>query len=160
MPNASFEWGKVGYIVSGKSAAFASVAPADKLVNLVTALKPRYRANATFLMNDTTLGVCRQMKDGSGSYYLWQADPTKPFGGTLLGYPVEVDDNMPDLGVGSLSVAFGDFKRAYTIANRTGTTLIRDNITAKGKTKFNFRRRFGAGITHYEAIKLMKFSTT
>ncbi|MDP3514185.1 MAG: phage major capsid protein, partial [Sulfuritalea sp.] len=74
--NASFEWGKVGYIPSGKSAAFASVAPADKIVNLVTALKPRYRQNATFIMNDTTLGIVRQMKDGTGSYYLWQADPT------------------------------------------------------------------------------------
>lgn len=158
--NASFEWGKVGYIASGKSAAFTSVAPADKLIDLVTALKPQYRNGATWLMNDKTLGVCRQMKDGSGSYYLWQADPTKPFGGTLLGYPVEIDENLPDIGAGSYSIAFGDFKRGYSIVNRTGTTLIRDNITTKGQTKFNFRRRFGGGITHFEAIKLMKFATS
>lgn len=158
--NASYAWGSVGYIASGKSAAFASVAPADKLIDLQHALKSTYRPGAVWLMNDKTLGVVRQMKDGSGAYYLWQPDPTGSFGGKLLGHPVVVDDNMPDIGAGSLSIAFGNFKRGYTIVNRTGTTVIRDNITTKGTTKFNFRRRFGGGISNFEAIKLMKFATS
>jgi HK97 family phage major capsid protein len=66
---------------------------------------------------------------------------------------------MPALGAGSYSLAFGNFKRGYKIVNRAGTTLIRDNITAKGQTKFNFRRRFGGGIVNFEAIKLMAFIT-
>jgi HK97 family phage major capsid protein len=158
--NASYEWGKVGYITSGKSAAFASVAPADKLIALQHALKPQYRSGAVWLMNDATLGVIRQLKDGSGTYYLFQQDPTGQFVGRLLGHPVEVDDNMPAIGAGSYSVAFGNFKRGYAVVERTGISLIRDNITAKGQTKFNFRRRFGGGIVHFEAIKLMKFATS
>jgi len=158
--NSAYAWGSVGYVVSGKSAAFASVAPADKIINLTAALPIAYRNNASFLMNDATLAVCRQMKDASGQYYLWQADATKRFAGMLLGFPVEVDNNMPDIGAASYSVAFGDFKRAYAIVNRTGTTLIRDNITAKGTTKFNFRKRFGGGITNFEAIRLMRFATS
>jgi HK97 family phage major capsid protein len=158
--NASYAWGSVGYIASGKSAAFASVAPADKIVDLQHALKAQYRPGAVWLMNDATLGTARQMKDGSGSYYLWQPDPAGAFGGRFLGHPVEVDDNMPAIAAGAYSVAFGNFKRGYTIVNRAGTTLIRDNVTAKGTTKFNFRRRFGGGITHFEAIKLMKFATS
>lgn len=158
--NASYAWGSVGYIASGKSAAFTSVAPADAVVRLVGAVPIAYRQDAVFLMNDTTLNVMRQMKDGSGSYYLWQPDPTAPFGGKLLGYPVEIDAGMPAIAAGSYSIAFGNFKRGYAIVNRTGTTLIRDNITSKGVTKFNFRRRFGGGIVNYEAIKLMKFATS
>jgi HK97 family phage major capsid protein len=100
------------------------------------------------------------MKDQSGSYYLWQPDPTAPFGGRILGYPVDVDDNMPTISAGSYSLAFGNFKRAYTIVRRTGTTLIRDPFTTKGVTKFNFRRRWGGGITHFQALKLMKFATS
>lgn len=157
--NSSFSWGNVGYIASGKSAAFASVAPADKVVSLQHALKAQYRPGAVWLANDATVGVMRQMKDGSGSYYLWQPDPSGAFGGRFLGHPVEVDDNVADIGAGSLSLAFGNFKRAYTIVNRAGTTIIRDNITAKGTTKFNFRKRFGGGIVNYEALKWMKFST-
>ena len=33
-------------------------------------------------------------------------------------------------------------------------------ITAKGTTKFNFRRRFGGGIVNFEAVKWMKFATS
>lgn len=157
--NASYQWGKVGYILSGKGGAFTSVAPADKLISLQHSLKSQYRPGAAWLMNDATLGVARQMKDGSGSYYLWQPDPAGAFGGRFLGAPVEVDDNIAAIGAGSLSIAYGNFKRGYTIVNRAGTTLIRDNITAKGTTKFNFRRRFGGGITNFEAIKLMKFAS-
>ena len=158
--NASYAWGKIGYIASGKSGAFASVAPADKLIDLQHALKSQYRAGAVWLMNDATLGAIRQLKDGSGSYYLWQPDPAAAFGGRLLGAPVEVDDNMAAVGADSFSIAYGNFQRGYAVVNRSGTSLIRDNITAKGTTKFNFRRRFGGGVTNFEAIKLMKFATS
>jgi HK97 family phage major capsid protein len=158
--NSSYSWGNVGYVVSTKSGAFASVAPGDDLISLQHSLKSQYRPGAVFMMNDNTLSIARQMKDGSGSYYLWNPDPAAGFGGRFLGSPVEIDDNMPDIAAGTFSVAYGNFQRGYTIVNRAGTTLIRDNITAKGTTKFNFRRRFGGGITQFEAIKLMKFATS
>ena len=158
--NASYAWGKIGYIASGKSAAFASIAPADKIVSAQHALKAQYRPGAVWLMNDSTLGVVRQMKDGTGAYYLWNPNPAGAFGGRVLGSPVEIDDKMPDIAAGTYSVAFGNFKRAYTIVNRRGTVLIRDNITTKGVTKFNFTRRVGGGISNYEAVKLMKFATS
>lgn len=158
--NASYAWGSVGYLPSGKSAAFASVAPSDKLLDLQHGLKAQYRPGAVWLMSDGTLGTVRQFKDASGAYYLWQPDTTAGFGGRLLGSPVEVDDNMPAIAANSFSMAYGNFQRAYTIVRRTGTSLIRDNVTAKGTTKFNFRRRLGGGITNYEAFKLMKFATS
>lgn len=158
--NSAFAWGSVGYILSGKGGAFASVAPADKVISLQHALKSQYRAGAVWLANDATVGVMRQIKDASGQYYLWQPDPAAAFGGRFLGAVVEVDDNVANIAAGSLSLAYGNFKRGYKIINRAGTTLIRDNITAKGTTKFNFRRRFGGGIVNFEAIKLMKFAST
>jgi HK97 family phage major capsid protein len=156
--NSSYAWGSVGYIRSGKSGAFMSVAPADRVVSLQHALKPQYRPGAAWLTNDATLGMMRQIKDGSGSYYLW-TPATESFGGKFLGSPVEVDDNMPDLGAGSYSLAFGNWARAYQIVNRAGTSLIRDNITSKGVTKFNLRKRFGAGVKNFEAFKVMAFVT-
>jgi HK97 family phage major capsid protein len=157
--NASYAWGSIGYIASGKSAAFASVAPADKILDLQHSLKSQYRSNARWMMSDAVLNQVRQMKDGTGQYYLWQPDPAAGFGGRVLGSPVEIDDNMPALAASSLSMAYGDFARAYTIVQRTGTGLIRDNVTSKGVTKFNFRRRVGGGIVNYEAVKVMRFNT-
>ncbi len=158
--NASYAWGKVGYVVTGQSGAFASSNPGDNLVGLQHALKSRYRNGAVFLMNDTTLSTVRQMKDGSGAFYLWNPDPLAGFGGRLLGSPVEIDDYMPAAGPNSLSVAFGNFRRAYTIVDRRGIAVIRDNVTKKGTTKFHFSKRVGGGIHNFEALKLLKFGTS
>jgi HK97 family phage major capsid protein len=158
--NASYAWGKIGYIASGKAATFASVAPADKIVDLQHALKAQYRNGAVWVTSDTVLGKMRQLKDGSGTYYLWQPDPSAGFGGRFLGSPVETDDNMPALASNAYSLAYGNFMRGYAIVNRTGITLIRDNITSKGQTKFNFRKRFGGGVYNFEAIKLLKMAAS
>ena len=154
--NANYSWGKVGFVKSGAAADFAASNPGDSLIDLQHALKAQYRPGAVWLMNDSTLGKVRQMKDGTGAFYLWQPDPLAGFGGRLLGSTVEIDDNMPAVAASSLSIAYGDIGKAYVVVNRSGTVLIRDNITEKGVTKFNFRRRFGGGVQNFEAFKLLK----
>lgn len=156
--NSAYTWGKVGYIASGAAGDFAASNPADKVIDLQHSLKAQYRPGAAWVTGDSTLAKIRQMKDGTGAFYLWQPDPLSGFGGRLLGNPVEIDDNMPVMAANSLSLAFGNFAQAYVVVNRSGTVVIRDNITAKGKTKFNFRRRFGGGVQNFEALKLMKFA--
>lgn len=158
--NASYAWGSVGYVASGKAGAFASVAPSDAIIQLQHSLKPSFRPGAVFMMNDATLAMARQMKDGSGTYYLWNPDPTAGFGGRFLGSPVIIDDNFADLAANSLSVAYGNMKRAYTIVDRRGIAVIRDNVTKKGVTKFHVSKRVGGGITNFEALKLMKFAAS
>jgi len=155
--NASYAWGKIGYIPSGAAGDFSD---GDKIINLLHSLRQTYRNGAVLLMNDGTLGRIRQMKDGTGNYYLFNPDATGAFRGYVLGVPVEIDDNMPDIAANSYSIAYANFQRAYRIVDRTGITLIRDNITEKGTTKFNFRKRVGGGIKHFEAIKLMKFAAS
>lgn len=157
--NANYAWGKIGFIKSGAAGDFAASNPADKIIDLQHSLKAQYRPGAAWVTSDPVLAKIRQLKDGSGAFYLWQPDPLSGFGGRILGNPVEIDDNMPSLQTDSLSLAFGNFAQGYVVVNRSGTVLIRDNITAKGKTKFNFRRRFGGGVQNFEAIKLMKFNS-
>ena len=45
---------------------------------------------------------------------------------TLLGYPVVEAEDMPDVAADSLSVAFGNFRAGYLIAERTETQILRD----------------------------------
>ena len=162
--NASYAWGSLGYVVTGASGAFAtastSVNSADSLIALQHALKAKYRAGAVWLMNSATAGVVRKLKDADGRH-VWSDSLINGQPPILLGSPVQIDDNMPDVSAGAYAIAYGDFKRAYTIVSHAaGTTLIRDNVTTKGQTKFNFRRRFGGGVTHFEACKLLKFATS
>lgn len=158
--NASYAWGKIGYIASGASGDFASSNPGDKLIDLQHALKAQYRNGARWLTSDATLSKIRQMKDGSGNFYLWNPDASAGFGGVILGSPVTIDDNMPAIAANSYSLAYGNFQRGYTIVDRRGTALIRDPYTAKGTVKFNFTRRVGGGITQFEAIKVLKFAAS
>ena len=156
--NASWTWGNIGVINSGAAGNFAA-APngGDSLVDLVHSLKRGYRANASFLMNDLNLAAVRKLKDSNGNY-LWRPGLEPGQSETLFGKPVEIDDFMPDIAADSLSIAFGDFKRAYRIVDRKGIRVLRDNITEKPYVKFYTTKRVGGGINHYEAVKFMKFA--
>ena len=154
--NASYAWGKIGYIASAEAAAFTNP---DKLIDLQHALKPVYRNGAAFLMNDAVFAHIRKFRDGEGRY-IWRPglEPGAP--NTLLGKPVEIDDNMPDIAANSYSVAFANFKRAYLIVDRVGIRVLRDPYTSKPYVLFYTTKRVGGGITMYEAIKLLKVAAS
>jgi len=153
--NASWAYGKTGYVAGGHATLLNN---ADKLIDLQHALKPVYRQNGTWLMNDTTFSAIRKLKDGEGNY-LWRPGLAENAPDTLLGKPVEIDDNMPDIGANTYPVAFGDFKRAYTIVDHvSGVRLLRDPFTVKGFVNFYVTKRLAAGISNYEALKFLKIA--
>ena len=75
-----------------------------------------------------------------------------------LGYPVVEAEDMPDVAVDSLSVAFGNFRAGYLIAERTETQILRDPFTNKPFVHFYATKRIGGQVANSEAIKLLKFS--
>jgi len=154
--NASWEWGKLGHILTGTDAAFPASNPADKLIDLIYALKAGYRANAHFVMNRSTQSVIRKMKDGDDNY-LWQPSGAPGEAPTLMGYPIAESEDMPDMAADSLSVAFGDFRRGYLIVDRVGIRVLRDPYSAKPYVLFYTTKRVGGGVADFEAIKLLKF---
>jgi HK97 family phage major capsid protein len=147
------------YVASGASGDFASTAPSDKLVQLVHAIRPRYRKGASWLMNTDTLSAIRQMKDASGRYYLWQPSFDANMPETILGYPVYECPDMPSISANSLSIAFGNFGIGYTIVDRTAL-MLRDPFTNKPYVHFYSSRRVGGSVRDTRAIKLMKFAAS
>ncbi|HHI89267.1 MAG TPA: phage major capsid protein [Hellea balneolensis] len=156
---SSHAWGNIGYIATGTDGAFDGTAPIDALIDLVYAPKPRYRANASFMMNRRTIGVLRKFKDANGDY-IWQPSTTAGQPSSLLGYPVVEVEDMPDIASGSFSIAFGDFKRGYLIVDRQGVRVLRDPYSAKPYVLFYTTKRVGGGIQDFHAIKLMKFAAS
>ncbi|WP_407816962.1 phage major capsid protein, partial [Staphylococcus aureus] len=63
---------------------------ADQLIGLMYSLPAAYRNNGSWLMNGTTLGKVRTIKDGQGNY-LWQPSYQAGQPSTLLGRPVIED---------------------------------------------------------------------
>ncbi len=157
--DADRPFGKLQYVATGQSGAFASSNPADKLMDLVTALRRPYRQGdgVAWLMNSTTANVVRKFKDGQGNY-LWTASITAGQPDRLGGYPVAIDESMPDIGADEFAVAFGNWRKGYAIIDKPGLVLIVDRVTKKGWTKLYFARRVGGGLVDSNAIKLLKFS--
>lgn len=154
--DASWSWGSLGYLATGAAGAFAASNPADKLVDLVYALKAGYRENGSFVMNRKTQAAVRKMKDGDGNY-LWQPPATVGAKAMLMGFPVVEAEDMPDIATDAHAIAFGDFARGYLVVDRTGVRILRDPYSAKPYVLFYVTKRVGGGVQDFSAIKLLKF---
>jgi HK97 family phage major capsid protein len=155
--NASWEWGKLGHVLTGVDGEFPAADPSDVLVDLIYALKAGYRQNGSFVMNRKTQAAVRKFKDEGGNY-LWQ--PPAQAGGraSLMTFPVVEAEDMPDIDDDSLSVAFGDFGRGYLVVDRAGVRVLRDPFTAKPYVLFYTTKRVGGGVQDFDAIKVLKFA--
>ena len=156
---ASWEWGKLGYVATGSAGALPASDSSDVLIDLVYALKAGYRQNASWVMNRKTQSAIRKLKDDGGNY-LWQPASTADGKATLMGFDLVEAEAMPDIAANSLSIAFGDFKRGYLIVDRQGVNVLRDPYSAKPYVLFYTTKRVGGGVQNYDAIKLLKFAAS
>ncbi len=154
--NDSWSWGNIGYVATGAEGDFGG---ADAIIDLVYALDAPYRANATFVMNSKTAGLVRKLKDADGRF-LWSDGLAAGEPARLMGYPVLVAEDMPDVAANSYSLAFGDFSAGYTIAERPDLRVLRDPFSAKPHVLFYATKRVGGDVSDFAAIKLLKFAAS
>jgi HK97 family phage major capsid protein len=157
--NDIWAWGSLGYVPTGENGDFSASDPADAIVDLVYALGARYRANAAFVMNSKTAGAVRKMKDADGRF-LWSDSLAAGEPARLMGYPVLIAEDMPDIAQGTFAVAFGDFRAGYTIAERPDLRILRDPFSAKPYVLFYATKRVGGDVSDFAAIKLLKFAVS
>lgn len=152
-------FGTIQHVAAGAAGAFVATNPQDKIIDLVHALKAPYRQGAVFVMASETLSRIRKMKTADGAF-IWTPGLTAGQAGTLLGYPVVEAEDMPAVAADSLSIAFGNFRSAYVIADRGETSVLRDPYTNKPFVHFYSTKRVGGALVNSEAIKLMKFAVS
>ncbi len=148
-------WGNIGYVVTGTAGA---IDDGDPIIELVYALGAEYRANATFVMNSKTAGTVRKLKDADGRF-LWSDGLSQGEPARLMGYPVLIAEDMPDVAADAMAIAFGDFANGYTIAERPDVRVLRDPFSAKPHVLFYATKRVGGAVSDFNAIKLLKFGT-
>jgi HK97 family phage major capsid protein len=157
-PQGFMQHADVGFTNSGSATTIADVdGQADGLLQMKYSLKTAYARNATFVMNRTTMGQVRRLKDGDKNY-IWMP-------GLALGRPNTIDGDpyveMPDMqnaGAGTFPIAYGDFRRAYTWVDRLAMEMLRDPYTqaTSGKIRYIMRKRVAGKVTLAEAIKKLK----
>jgi len=153
--NDVWVWGNLGYVPTG----VAGDITADSIVDVVYALGAQYRANASFVMNSKTAGMVRKLKDMDGRF-LWSDGLAAGEPARLMGYPVLIAEDMPDVAADAMAMAFGDFAAGYTIAERPDLRILRDPFSAKPHVLFYATKRVGGDVSDFAAIKLLKFGTS
>jgi len=124
---------------------------ADAVVTLVYSLGAKYRANGSFTMNSKTAGAVRKMKDADGRF-LWSDGLAAGEPARLMGYPVLIAEDMPDIAADAYAIAFGDFAAGYTVAERPDLRILRDPFSAKPHVLFYATKRVGGDVSDFAAI--------
>ena len=90
------------------TAASSTAVTADELIELQASVKQAYQQRACWTMHPTTFTALRKLKDNNGRYLL-QDDITGEFPYRLLGKPVYLSDNMPEMAASAKAILYGDY---------------------------------------------------
>ena len=138
------------------SGTIGTLAYADLLAT-VGFLDPAYWSNAKWLMNQATWATIQGLVDTAGRPLINPGDAGiggKIGEGTLLGFPVVIDQAMPSKATGAKFLAFGDLREAYVIRRVKDVTLVTLNelYAANGQTGFMAWARADGAVQNVNAI--------
>lgn len=128
---------------------------ADDLINLQHAVGVQYHANASFMFNQTVLGLIRKLKNSNGDY-IW----TQGLGGTpstVLGQRYFVNPDMANVAANSVSVTFGDMSK-FTVRQVGSPSIRRADELGLGtdETLFILFARYAGNLIDAAAVKSLK----
>lgn len=142
-------------IANAREGETSGVITGDDILRLTGDLKVGY--NPIFAFNRQTLAELRTLK-GSDGQYLWQVGLGPDVPNTIAGESYVVMQDLPSIAAGALSVLYGDFMRGYTIVDRTGLSVVRDEVTRKKERiiELCFHKYNTGQVVLEEAFKALK----
>lgn len=110
---------------AGVTAAAAGAIAADEIFDLQHSLDPAYRSDPScgWMMHDSTLAAIRKLKDTTNQY-LFQPGLSADSPDRLLGYPLTINNSMPEISTGNISLLFGAFNN-FLIREVANLRLVR-----------------------------------
>ena len=133
---------------NGAEIVTAAALTYDYVIDLFFSVKPEYRAHAVWLMNDRTALALRKLKDEAGNYLCNGSTDT------ILGKPVRICNDMPDIAAGSKPVLFGDF-RYFWIIDRSPVSMkaLKERFAMTDRVGYRAFELLDARLVRREAVK-------
>jgi len=146
----AYQRGALGTLQSENAASITG----DDLINLKRTLKDDYSPNSRWYMNRSTWAEIMSLQDANGAYLfdrnmLLSQDTSLQ----ILGKPVVIAEDMPDIGAGAIPVVYGDMAETYAIVDRKDVTVLRDPYSNKPFIQFYTTKRVGGDVVSYDALK-------
>ena len=152
--------GLAGSVTNIVLAGSTSAITAEKLVELKDAVKDVFQNNAIWIMNSKTRTALRQLTDDVGRFLL-SDDLSSPFGTTLMGKPVYVSDNMPEISSAVNAIYYGDFKALATKFSEDMTIeVLREKYATMHAIGVVGWASFDACVDQVQAISALKMSVS
>ena len=110
---------------TGVLAAGAATVTHDEIINLIHSVDPAYRLpSSKFMFADGAAAELRKVTDGDGNK-AWQPGLVAGQPDRLLGYEYVINQHMPAMTTGNVSMLFGDLAAGYVIRNVKDMQLVR-----------------------------------
>ena len=148
----------LGTTVSDVLTAASDAIVIDDIINVIYEVPAQYRRNGVFLTTSTTIKAMRKLKDEQGQY-LWQPSVQAGQPPSILGYPVEAQEDLDALTVAEGDIAiFGDLKAGYRILDREGMTIQRllELWATAGLIGLLVSSRVTGGVIRADALRILK----
>lgn len=150
-PLGQYEWGHLECVEQLSDKPEIQL---ESLLSVVTATPPQYLANASWLMSRSAWTALLHLTDQNGRILLQPAMGEK-IPPILLGYPVFITDDMPQLSAkeSTTPILFGDFRSGYQIVDSGNISILRDPYSAKPFIEFFTTKRVGGDVVDFQAIR-------
>lgn len=130
----------------------------DDLIDLQDSVKDVFQDRAIWIMNSKTRTALRKLTDDVGRYLLVD-DLASPFGKSLLGKPVFVSDNMPDIGAGAKPIYYGDMSGLATkFSEELAVEVLREVYAAQHAIGVVGWIEFDAKVQDQQKIAVLKMA--
>ena len=131
---------------------------ADDLINFQGTIKDVFQDRSIWIMSPKTRDALRLLKDDVGRYLL-NDDITSPFGKVLLGKPVYVSDNMPDIASGNKVIYYGDMTGLATkFSEEMHIEVLRELYAAQHAIGVVGWLEFDAKVQDQQKVAVMKMA--
>jgi HK97 family phage major capsid protein len=131
----------------GGTAGTATAITADELISLQFAVDGAVRSlpGTGYMVNTSTLGAIRKLKDDDGAYIL---NPVVGGPTTILGLPVFENPAVASIATGNKAVFFGHWPSVKISTTGLAAAVSQDAFFANDITAFRYTYRLGAGVAN------------
>ena len=138
--------------ILGITAAATEAVTPDELSDMTFSIDKEYKKNASWLMNSNTLKEITKLKN-TNDEYVYKDEIKK---GTLEGYPIVINETVPDMETGAKPILFGDLNQ-YLVRNVQGLNVFRFNELYQETNEIGFKAsgRFDGTLLNPNACKHM-----
>lgn len=132
---------------AGGTAGTATAITTDELIDLQFSVDgaARMLPGAGYMVNSSTLGAIRKLKDGNGAYIL---DVVAGGPSTILGMPVYENPAVDSIATGNKAVFFGHWPSVKVSTTGLQVAVSQDAYFANDITGYRFTYRLGAGVAN------------